>query len=421
MVDRSLSDGGTRLSVIRLWEPVVQADPYPLYQQFQAAGPLVWDPILRCWVCSHYAVGREVLQQPHWAAARVHPTGERPGLDRAERDPLYRLLAQQLRGLDPLDPPRSPISAIFSARRLGAWHTPIARLVEQLLDQVASPGSLDVVQDLAGPLPIHVLGMLLGIPAADHPRLQQWADDYATLLGRGLYPPEQAATIRHSLEALPAYLHALIQPHRAAPAEALALPRVWAAMTAEGVTADTVVAHLILLLAAGQETTTPGIGNGVWTLIRHPIALAALRAAPAPRAEAVEEVLRFERPAQFTARIARRDCAVAGQPVQAGQGLLVLLGAANRDPARFADPDRLDLRRPANAPLVFTYGAHVYLRAALARLEIQIALRVLIQRWPSLLVASPSPAWGPHPAQRGLRVLPVHWSLIGEPRPRHAG
>jgi cytochrome P450 len=267
---------------------------------------------------------------------------------------------------------------------------------------------MDVIADFAAPLPAIVTAEMLGVPVADHPRLKAWSADFAEVLGNFQHNPERAARTLAATEAMTAYFRDAVREQRARPREGLIHALLTAEIDGDRLTEDEVVANCIITMVGGQETTTNLIGNGVLSLLRHPDQLAWVRETPALIASAVEELLRYESPTQHTARVAPDDVELGGTPIRKRQGVIAVMGAANRDPERFADPDRLDLGRPDNRHLAFGWGAHFCFGAPLARIEGQLAFAALLRRFPDLALVPDAPlVWRPNLALRGLETLHV--------------
>jgi cytochrome P450 len=252
-----------------------------------------------------------------------------------------------------------------------------------------------------------VIAQLLGLPAEDRDQFKRWSDDVTRFLGTAQAVAEIALEGQASLQAMRAYLGEQAEQRRRRPGDDLISQLLQAGERGQGLTEGELLGTCVTLLQAGHETTTNLIGNGMLALLRQPEQWAALgEAALLPAA--VDELLRYDAPAQRAWRVMTRAVEMGGQRLEAGQSLYAMLGAANRDPEQFADPDRVDVRRHASQHLAFGYGIHFCLGAPLARLEAALALQALRQRWPQMRL-SPGfePAWYPNMAFRGLLALPV--------------
>jgi cytochrome P450 len=268
---------------------------------------------------------------------------------------------------------------------------------------------MDVIADLAYPLPVTVILEMLGLPDADRGRFKAWSTDFAGILGNALLDETVDRRGLHGVLAAVDYLSTR-QEQSVRDLE----DGVLGALLAEGERGDRLdlrelVANTLLLVTAGHETTTNLIGNGLLALLKNPDQLDRLRQEPALIESAVEELLRYDSPLQYTSRIAPDDVVVNGCEFRKCEFVGLLIGSANRDPERFQQPDRLDIGRPHNRHLTFGLGPHFCLGAALARLEGQIAIREVVRRLPDLRLAGGRLQWQPNYMIRGLRALPVVW------------
>jgi cytochrome P450 len=250
---------------------------------------------------------------------------------------------------------------------------------------------------------------MLGVPAEDLDKFKRWSDDFAAFIGEFTMSMERALAVQESIVEFAHYFRGIAAERRVEPRDDLLSALVTAEIQGDKLTEEELLANCILLLAAGHETTTNLIGNGLLALLRNPDQLDMLKSDPSLIVGAVEELLRYDSPVQLTGRRAREECEIEGKPITAGQEVLLLIGAANRDPACFSDPDRLDITRRDNRHLSFAHGPHFCLGAPLARLEGQVTLISLLQRFPkmSLAVADKEMQWRKNQALRGLEALPI--------------
>jgi cytochrome P450 len=388
--------------------PEFHADPYPFYRRLRDKEPVHRSP-MGFYVLTRYEdcvavlrdqrFGREEFQQ--MLTAVYGDESEKPALPRSM---LFR------------DPPdhtrlRALVSKAFTPRMIEALRDHIQEIVDRLLDRVAGQGGMDVIEDLAYPLPVTVICEMLGVPVDDHAAIRGWSADIARSLDAIGLPSDQAIVERgrRSRRALADYFRALVPVRRAAPQNDLLSGLLAAEEAGDTLSGDEVIAMCLLLFIAGHETTVNLIGNGTLALLRHPDQLARLQAEPALIANAVEELLRYDSPVQRTARIATSDVEIAGHPIAGGSMVITALGAANRDPAQFPDPDRLDVTRRDVRHISFGYGIHFCLGAPLARVEGQIALGTLLRRLPGLASAEPAPEWRESSVLRGLKRLRVRF------------
>jgi cytochrome P450 len=266
---------------------------------------------------------------------------------------------------------------------------------------------MEVIADLAYPLPTRVIATLLGLPQEDVEQLKAWSTDMGTTFAQDLTQPLALARAYRGVADFLAYIAAVVAQRRRSSRDDLLQRLIAAAEAEQGVTVDEVVANCAFLLFTGHETTTNLIGNGLLALLRHPAQLQRLRADPALMDSAVEELLRYDCPVQSAGRVATEDLVLSGRHIGAGQYVALSLGAANRDPAQFPNAEQLDVGRTANHHLAFGYGPHFCLGAALARLEGQCALAALLQRWPHLRLVTDHVQWRANHGLRGLVALPV--------------
>jgi cytochrome P450 len=265
------------------------------------------------------------------------------------------------------------------------------------------------MEQFAYPLPVIVICEMLGVPVEDHERFKGWGLDIARGLDAILLPVDSEVAQRSmaSRRALAEYFRGLIAERRASPRGDLLSALIAAEEAGDKLSEEELLATCILLLVAGHETTVNLIGNGTLALLRHPAELRRLRERPEIIGSAVEELLRYDGPVQRTARIPSADVTIGGRKITKGELVLPFIGAADRDPAQFADPDRLDLTRADNRHLAFGWGIHFCLGAPLARVEGQIAISALVQRLPKLALGTEKPEYRQSLTLRGLKALPV--------------
>jgi cytochrome P450 len=404
-----MTEPAEALSLFHLLDPAVLADPYPLYAQLRESAPVHWDPYLHAWVVMRYADVVQVFQQ--FLAGRTPTPDKLAELGLGQLTPIARVMVRQMLFLDP--PAHGRVRGIaavaFTARRVQHLRDRIQEVVDDLIDGVAAKGRMDVMADIANPMPSMVTAELLGVPLEDHEQLKDWSQTFAEMLGNFQHNPGRSARVLAAVEEMTAYFRSAVRKQSSSPTEGLVHALATATVDGDRLDEEEVIANIIVTMVGGLETTTNLIGNGVLTLLKQPAALEQLRSDPALMPSAVEELLRYESPSQHTARLAPADVMLGGQLIKERQAVIAVMGAANRDPERFPDPDRLDLTRTDNRHVAFAWAAHFCFGAPLARLEGQIAFETLLRRLPDLQLAAPVEGiqWRPNLGLRGVVELPV--------------
>ncbi len=391
---------------IDLLDPAFLADPYPVYHRLRAADPVHRHP-LGFYVLTRYEDVSALLRDPRFGKSGYRALIEsRFG---ASPDGSWMPLSMLFR-----DPPdhtrlRALVSKAFTPRVVETLREHIQGIVDRLLARVAGAGRMDVIEDLAYPLPVTVISELLGVPAGHTDEVKAWSRDIARSLDAIALPvgPDVIERGRHATKAMSGYFRELAEERRRRPGADLLSGLVEAEEAGDRLTEAELLATCVLLYVAGHETTVNLIGNGLLALLRHPDERRRLQDDPALLAPAVEELLRYDGPVQRSGRMAAEDAEIGGVPIPVGTLVLGLLGAANRDPAQFADPDRLDLGRAEPRHLGFGSGIHYCLGASLARLETQVALGTLLRRFPAIALDEERPVWRPSSTLRGLEALRV--------------
>ncbi len=396
-------------------DPAFRADPYPAYARLRAEDPVHETPI--AWVLSRYADCVAVLRDPRWSSDQRNSDAYRFAVDHGLFDPEQEALSKTPPFLV-LDPPdhtrlRALVSQAFTPKVIEGLRPHAEQVVDGLLDAAAERGSLEVIEDLAYPLPVTVICELLGVPPADRETFKEWSGE----LARGLDPgtalvPEVVEKRRHAGNAFMDYFRDLIGERRAHPSSDLISALIVAEQEGRRLIEAELLSTCILLLAAGHETTVNLIGNGVLALLRHPDQLRRLRHDPSLAEGAVEEVLRYDSPVQMVTRTALEEIELGGATVRKGQQAAVLLASANRDGARFSDTDRFDIERGDSRHLGFGFGMHYCLGAPLARLEGEIAFRRLVERLEGLDILADPPDYKESFVNRGPRELRVGFSSV---------
>jgi cytochrome P450 len=402
------SDSQTLL--LQLLDPAQRADPYPLFEQIRRAGPLVL-PEANLAVFADFADCDEVLRHPDSCSDRLKSTvAQRAVAAGQEARPFGTP------GFLFLDPPdhtrlRRLVSKAFSPKVIRGLEPDITAMVDDLLDRAQATGRLEVIADLAYPLPVAVICRMLGVPVSDEPQFRS----ASALLAQGLDPviafTGAPQGFEERLEAglwLRGYLRELLHQRRSEPADDLMSALIAVEESGDQLTEDEIVATCNLLLIAGHETTVNLIANAVLALLRHPGHWPALAADPGRAAAIVEETLRFDPPVQLVGRIAGEDMTIGARRTRIPKGdtMMLLLAAAHRDPAITDRPDVFDPGRETVRHLAFGLGPHFCLGAPLARLEATAALSAVTRRFPDARLVA-EPAYKPNVTLRGMAALEV--------------
>ncbi len=396
-----------RMSLLRLLDPEVSANPYELYRALREYEPVHWDPYMHAWVVTSYSEVVNVLT--NYSSDRA-PTAEyldRLGL--SFMNPFAAMMRQQMLFMDPPMHARlrAICSAAFTPRRVEEMRQVIESVANDLLDKVITSGRMDMITDFAGPLPAIATARMLGVPVEDHKKLGAWVLDLAEVLGNFQHHPDRVAEIVQSLKEFKNYVAGRMEVERKVPTDGL----IYALMTSEvdghRLSDDEVIANTIVTLIGGHETTTNLIASGFLTLLREPDSFQQLHNHPEIIRSAVEELLRFESPVQHTARIAPADMQLGGKMIKKGSRVVAALAAANRDAKRFPEPDCLDLLRSDNRHLAFGWAAHFCFGAPLARMEGQIAFNVLMRRLSKPALMNDTLEWRANAGLRGLVALNI--------------
>jgi pimeloyl-[acyl-carrier protein] synthase len=404
------SDKSRALSLYHLLDPEVLADPYPLYQRLRTEDPVHWDPFLHAWVVTRYEDVVRVLQG--FSALRTPTPQQLADMGLTSLGPIAQLMVRlmlfmegpahtRLRGL---------CSQAFTPARVEALRAHIQDIANRLLDEAIPQGEMELIADFAAPLPSIVTAELLGVPIADHRMLKNWSADFAEMLGNFQHNPDRTGRVLNTVTEMTSYFEDAIREQRVRPRDGLVHSLLTAEVDGDRLNNDEVVASLIVTMVGGQETTMNLIGNGVLSLLRNPEVAEELRNNPSLISSAVEELLRYESPSQHTARLAQDDVELGGKLIRKRQAVYAVMGAANRDPVRFPDPDRLDIRRPDNRHVAFGFGAHFCFGAPLARMEGQVAFATILRRLKNLQLKPGPISWRNNLGLRGLNALPLSFS-----------
>ena len=366
-------------------------DPYRTYEQLRRKDPVHRMRLIEAWALTRYEDVQDVL-------------ADHKRFTNAERNYDY----MQYRTFLDLDPPdhtrlRGLVSKAFTPRAVRELGPRIQELVDELLDAVAGKGRIDLISDFAFPLPVIVIAEMLGVPAQDRTRFREWSDDIA-LSVNPLLNSEQIERVQQATEELFEYFEGIIEQRRQAPQNDMISALLAAEEEGDRLTHEELLSTLMLLLVAGNETTRNLIGNGMLALLKNPAQLQRLREHPELLDSAINELLRYDSPVQMDARNAIDDVEIGGKRIAAGQRILAIVGAANRDPQIFANPDELDIGRDEVSHLSFGRGIHYCLGSPLAILEGRIAFTSLLDRFSSIRLAS-EPVFKDQIVLRGVEEL----------------
>jgi cytochrome P450 len=394
--------------------PAFYADPYPFYDRLRAEDPVHWSETNGGWMLTRYDDVAATIRDH----ARFSSRGRFAAVF-ARMDPGLRGRVQPTEqhfsvGLIASDPPdhtrmRGLINRAMTPRVIEAMRPRVLALVTEFLDAVQLQGEMDVIADLAYPLPATVIAELLGAPAESRDQFKAWSHDILGFQGTGRPSVESVERAQASLLAMRSFLSDLAEERRRAPREDLIGLLVAAEQDGDRLTEAELLTTCVTLLTAGHETTTNLIGNGLWLLLTHPEQLRLLRERPELMPAAIEEMLRKESPLQRNPRQLAVDVELRGRRLRAGDYVMQVLGAANHDPAQFPNPHRFDITRDPNRHLAFGHGIHFCLGAPLARLEAPIAIGEVLRRMPNLALADPTaePKWHRLGLLRGLEGVRV--------------
>src|ERR1700722_5057141 len=329
-----ISSKKASLSLYQLLDPEVLANPYPLFHRLQNEDPVHWDSFLHAWVETRY---EDVVRVLHNFSADRTPTPEQlDAMGLSQFNPIARVMVKQMLFMDAPEHTRLRrlASGAFTPSRVEVLSSHIREIVNQLLDKVLDAGHMDVIKDLAEPLPAIITAEMLGVPVSDFAQLKIWSADFAEMLGNFQHNPDHAPRMLATVEKMTAYFRNTISDLRGQPRDGLMNAFLTAEIDGDRLTDEEVIANTIVTMVGGQETTTNLIGNGLLTLLRHPQEMTRLRDDLSLIPSAVEEMLRYESPSQHTARLAPMDRDLGGKLIGKRQAVIAVMAAANRDPER---------------------------------------------------------------------------------------
>jgi cytochrome P450 len=398
----------------RPYDAAFAADPYPVYARLREQSPIFFSEEVGMTLFTRYAEIRALLIDRRLGRTLNHvatPTERRNAAERWAHLPNYnryvRVNLLEMEGSDHLRM-RRLVSAALDPRRIRKLRARIEAVVKELLDPIAPRGRMEFLEDLAVPLPVHMISELLGWPAEQRERLRPWSAQIVRLYEKD-YTKDDEARAESATTEFAAALDELAQARQAEPRDDLVSALVAVRDHGNRLSRDELIATCMLLLNAGHEATVNGAGNGLLALLRHPEQFAKLRNDPKLITTAIEEMLRYDAPLHLFHRFALEDFEHGGVQFKRGDMVGFLYGSANRDPQAFERPDEFDVRRHPNAHLAFGSGAHFCLGAPLARLELEILFTTLLQRLPGIRLYGGAPEFRRGLVFRGLKELRVCW------------
>ncbi|MFV0136408.1 cytochrome P450 [Streptomyces sp. HMX87] len=390
-------------------------DPYPVYAGMRTSAPIHFSDVNsgRTWFIPRYDDVINVLRDDRFSAALKAPgfINQFPQEHRAEFQPFNQSVAGWVVLQDP--PAHRQLRQLMNkgfTRHLVATLRPrVTEIATGLIDEMAQRRSGDFMTDFAQPFPAAVIATMFGVPATDLSAFISWSDDIVLFAGSLRPTLEVARAAQHGLLSMTEFFRELLPERRADPGDDVISLLVSVRENGEQLTDEQVLANCAQLIVAGHETTRNLVANGLWTLLNHPDQLEKLKADPSLMTSAIREMMRFESPLQFIRRVAREDFEYLGAEIKAHDGVVTILGSANRDPEVFADPDRFDITRNPIGHVALGYGPHVCLGAALAEMETEVALSLLLNRFPALRAADAEPKRVMNPMLRGFAELRLAW------------
>ncbi len=387
-------------------------NPYPFFHRLRSEDPVHWCVPLNSWVLTSYADVASALRDFRLLSSDRADffVGQAPAALREKLGSVSRHLSKWVVLTDAPDHTRlrALVSKAFTANVVQGMHGRIQKLVDALLDEIQHKGETDLILDFAYRLPATVISEILGVPSERHDDFRRWTEEInAFTAGSALDFVDTAEQAKKSLDEMTNYFRGIIAARRRQPRGDLISAMLKVEEQGDMLTEDELLSMCSMLFVAGHDTTRNLIGNGMLALLQNPDQLQRLKADPSLITSAVEELLRFDSPLQRQTRIAREDFELGGKAIRKGQAVLAMLGAANRDPEQFPEPDRLDLSRRLNRHVAFGMGIHFCIGAPLARVEGQIAFNTILARLPSMRLGTSSLEWRDNISVRGLKSLPI--------------
>lgn len=405
--------------VFDLGDPAINANPFPAFARLRAKDPVHWSPAMKAWIVTRYDdVKRIALNNAEISADRLTPFFKaNPEFQRGNVTDLIRYLTMWMVFRDPPDHTRLRrlFTRAFTPSTVANLLPNITEIVDLLIDQMIAKQrkteTVDFVMDFAYPLPAMVIMDLLGVPREDLFRVKVWSDDIALFIGTAQTAENKYARAEQGARAMSGYFRDLVKERRAVPGDDIITQLIAARDEKEALSEDEIIGTCILLLFAGHETTANLIGNGFYYSMKFRDQWERLKENHALADSAVEEWLRYDGPSGALARVVAQTHEFGGREMRAGQRVFAFLNSANRDPDQFADAETFDIARRANPHVTFGHGIHFCLGAPLARLEAQVAAKLLTARLPDIALKVETPDWHDSLILRGTKALPVDLNL----------
>ncbi|MFY0577469.1 cytochrome P450 [Cystobacter fuscus] len=395
-----------------MFDPAFHADPYSVYARLREEEP-VHRTIMGAWIITRYADVKVLLRDNNFGVFDIPTRIERksPFLERKKIGELRTLASAMRRWLMLCDPPdhtrlRSLVNRSFTPTAVESLRPRIQETVDQLIARVRSSGRMDIVNDLACPLAVTMIASMLGVPEEAHSSVTRWADGLSRVLDP-LRSLEQYAEMNNVAQEFLAYFRELFAERRRNPKDDLISSLIAVTDQGDRLTEDEMLSVCMLMFIAGEKTTVNLLGNGMRALLLHRSEFERLRQEPTLIRGAIDEILRYDSPVQLNTRVPKKDVVLHGQTIPAGELVYFSLGAANRDPAQFEQPDTFDITRRENRHLAFSGGIHYCLGAALALIEGQIAIGTLVREFPDMALVPGETEWMKEIIFRGPQTLPV--------------
>ncbi|WP_158736405.1 cytochrome P450 [Alteribacillus sp. YIM 98480] len=393
-----------------LMDPSVISDPYTYFAEIRTNDPVHWSDDFGGWIVTRYEdVAFAFQDQTRFSAERVTPSRKASEKKKKELASTYNVLSHWMVFNDPPKHTRLRllVNKAFTPSAVEKIKPRIVEISNELLDEMANNEKADIIKDYAYALPILVISEMLGLPKNDRDKIKKWSDDLMLLVFGAVDVPDRHEKAQKSLQEMYDYLHDIASKRRENPQDDLISAIAFAGDGGDKLTTDEIISTCSLLVFGGHETTTNLIANGMMSLLTHPQAYKELKDNPSLISSAVEEFLRYEGPSKAMIRIAKEDLELGGKKIKQNERLLLVQASANRDPAKFTKPDKLDITRHPNQHLGFGRGIHYCLGAPLARVEGEIAIKQLIQRFPQMTLEDVQIEWQPTIINRALKRLPV--------------